>query len=198
MRAQIFALWLVWTGSSLIGHTVAAADANAEERYKVLNSAVQQILENHESILKRQQELDSRLDRIERELNKLRDESRSSTQWATREDLKVLVDKLKEVDRNREADKKLLLEAFNDLTKVPIVAPTVEPKSVSEKLDVVVYKVEAQQTMTDILLAYNEKFKEKGLPPITLTQIEKANPGIDVNRIHAGQKINIPIPHKKK
>ena len=55
--------------------------------------------------------------------------------------------------------------------------------------------VEKNQTALEILKAYNDDQKAKGKPgKITLKQLEAANPGADMNKLRAGQKLFIPIP----
>jgi myosin heavy subunit len=61
----------------------------------------------------------------------------------------------------------------------------------------VYHAVEKNQTALEILKAYNDDQKAKGRPgKITLKQLEAANPGSDMNKLRAGQKIFIPIPEK--
>lgn len=178
-----------------------AADAGSanyfEERYRNLSSKLDRLQESYELILKRQQELEDRLDGLSREMAKVRDDSnKPTTQWATREDLKALVEKMRELDRNREHDKKLLLDSIQELAKVPSVHAPSESRPAN--LDTYVYKVKPGELLSDIIAAYNEKYKSQGLPTVNLDQVKKANPGMNPNRIIAGQSIHIPIPSKKR
>lgn len=178
-----------------------AADAGSanyfEERYRNLSSKLDRLQESYELILKRQQELEERLDGLSREMAKVRDDNNKPTiQWATREELKALVEKMRELDRNREHDKKLLLDSIQELAKVPAVHAPAESRPAN--LDTYVYKVKPSEFLIDIIAAYNEKYKSQGLPTITMDQVKKANPGMNPNQIIAGQSIHIPIPSKKK
>ena len=98
-----------------------AVQRDAEERYKRLAADVQTVLDTQEVIQKRQEEFRQRLDRMAEDIRNLKEEhSRSSGNVATRDELRKLIEKLKEqLDEQREADKKLILANIRDLAKTP-------------------------------------------------------------------------------
>ena len=139
---------------------------------------------------------------------------------ATKDELAQLANALKESEQHREADKKWFVEQLKELGKViatppAIVAPppSVSPKTGKGKSDTggektrplppgvpdtgVYHLVEKNQTALEILKAYNDDQKSKGRPgKITLKQLEAANPGVNMDKLRAGQKLFIPIPEK--
>ena len=107
--------------------TAAAAQAEreaAEERYKRLNSAV-------EDLLAAQTEQQKRLATLAKELESLREQqTRPNTSYASQEDLKRLAEKIQEIDKKREADKKLILKEIGKLGK-NLLAPATRPSGLT-------------------------------------------------------------------
>jgi len=119
----------------------AAEREAAEENYKLLSSAVNGLTTG-------QADLQRRLGALADEIRTLRaqDNKIDTSNFVTREELNRLVESVKEIDRKREADKKLILDEFEELKKdlrkmlsapssVPPAASTKKPRSspVSEK-----------------------------------------------------------------
>ena len=119
----------------------AAEREAAEENYKLLSSAVNGLTTG-------QADLQRRLGALADEIRTLRaqDNKIDTSKFVTREELNRLVESVKEIDRKREADKKLILDEFEELKKdlrkmlsapssVPPAASTKKPRSspVSEK-----------------------------------------------------------------
>lgn len=146
---------------------------------------------------------------LERQVESLRTALRQSTESTnlklgdavTREDLKKLANAIEEVDKKRIADRKLIVEEvqkqLGDLasdfnkTRTPVREPQLDGKFYP-------HTVEAGQYLSTILDAYNAEFKAKGKGQVTLEDIKRANPTININRIYVGQKILIPDPGNKK
>lgn len=132
----------------------------------------------------------------------------------TREDLKKVIDRISEVDEKREGDRKIILEEFDKLAKalskppmreVPDRRPKIrdtdnetvnEPEPFEGK--VYPHKVEPNQTVSQIIEWWNTSLKKEGLPTISYSQVKKANPKLDFNRIRVGQEILLPVPEKKR
>jgi predicted nuclease with TOPRIM domain len=209
MRMLLLLLVLLSAGQAAFTRADPLADAaalaaqkDAEERYKRLSADVQNLLETQEMLLKRQETVQQRLNSLADDLRALKeDQGRSSRNFATREDLRNYVDKLKEVDEKREADKKLILESIKDLGKLPAPAP--EPKSkgsrTAESAEEMpyVYVVKKNDRLLDIVAAYNDYFQKNGRAKITKDQVLKANPNLKPDRLLQGQKIHIPVPPKE-
>jgi hypothetical protein len=135
----------------------------------------------------------------------------------TREDLKKVIDRISEVDEKRESDRKIILEEFDKLAKA-LSKPTIsdsprtrrqttrdpekekETEKEPEPFEGTVYphKVEPNQTVSQIIEWWNTSLKKEGLPTITYSQVKKANPKLDFNRIRVGQEILLPVPEKKR
>jgi TolA-binding protein len=162
-----------------------------------------------------------RLGQMQRELDGLRESVRDSHDratakmgdFATREDLKKIVDNIKDVDKRREEDRKVILAEFDKLGKTLSQQPAEKPprtnrnskkESEPEKEPAPIegtflpVKVKDGQRLADIQKEYNAALKERGLPPITLDQIKRANPRMNPNKILVGQEILLPVPEKKK
>jgi TolA-binding protein len=144
-------------------------------------------------------------------------------EMATREDLKKMAESIREVDRNRESDKKVILEAIERMGKElakapPAVIPaapdrTERPKPAEkpardlskEKTTtttnnelVYTHTVARGENLTLIINAYNNALKDQNKMPITLEMVRRANPKINLNNIYVGQEIIIPVPPDKK
>lgn len=195
---------LVARADALAEAAALAAERNADERYKRLNADIQNIQDTQELLIRRQEEFRQRLDRLADEIRALKDDqTRSSGNYATREELRSYVAKLKEVDDKREADKKLILEGIRDLAKVPVVvaAPVQSrPQSVAaaESSDEApfIYVVKRNDRLLDIIAEYNAYFEKHGQSKITMGQVLKANPGLKPDRLFPGKKLRIPVPSK--
>ena len=128
----------------------------------------------------------------------------------TREDLKKIIDRIAEVDQSRENDKKVILEQFDKLTKI-VAQPSVTDRGsrskprdtdkdkVTEQIEgtFIEHKVKDGDTMGQIIQDFNVALKNEGRPSVSFSQVKKANPTIDLNRIRVGQTILLPVPDKK-
>jgi hypothetical protein len=103
----------------------------AEENYKLLSSAVNGLTTG-------QADLQRRLGALADEIRALRaqDNKIDTSKFVTREELNRLVESVKEIDRKREADKKLILDEFEELKKdlrKMLSAPVATPPAASPK-----------------------------------------------------------------
>ncbi len=166
-----------------------------------------------------------RIGQMQKEIDGLRDSVRDAHErstakmgdFATREDLKKIVESIREVDQKREADRKLILEEFEKLGKTlsqPAERPErtasgrktreKEPPAEREKEQAPIegtfipFPVKEGQRLSDIIKEYNGALKDQGRPPVTLEQVKRANPKMNINKIYTGQVIQLPVPEKKK
>jgi hypothetical protein len=189
----------------------AAADREAaEDRYRRLSATV-------ENLLTAQADQQRRLDRLGEELRKVAMDaetgrsaaSRAESHYATRDELNKVVETIRKLDAQREADKKQILEEIQALGKslsaslaTAARAPKPAPPSEPEKKPTpstppadqegVWYTVEKGNTLTAIIAAHNEEFKKQGRKTSRKLVLE-ANPKLDANSVYVGQKIFIPI-----
>jgi hypothetical protein len=56
------------------------------------------------------------------------------------------------------------------------------------------YRVQPGDTLSRILLRWNDALEKRGLPKISQEQIERANAGLSPDRIRAGQSLLLPMP----
>lgn len=158
-----------------------------------------------------------RISALQKEVDHLRDALRDSQEkstskmgdFATREDLKKIVDQIKEVDQRREADRKLILQEFENLGKA-ISQPVKQPKRRDPEPEqrtepekpiegtFLPYTIKPNESLSEIQANYNAELKRQGLPTISQKQILQANPKLNPNRIFSGQTIQLPVPEKKK
>lgn len=181
--------------------TELAADRKYnEEHFAMINAKLASIEETQLQLRERYSALERRNEALKLQIEKLKeDAAQGSTRQVTREDLKKVVEQLQEVDRKREEDKKLILESIKDLAKLP---PAHSSRSKpaperTENTETVVYSVQKGNRLGDIIAAYNEEFSKQGLGRLTIEQVKRANPEINVDRIREGQTIKIPVPSKK-
>lgn len=175
----------------------AAERHDAEERYRRLTATLEEL----QATLDAQR---TRIDELAAALRNVREENaRAAGNAVTREELREWVDKLREVDQKREADRKLILEEIAKLAKAPVqparekrsevASPKPPARSVAQPAkDELGYEheVKERETLSEILAAYR---KQKGLK-VTLKQVLDANPKLNPDRLRPGQKIFIPAP----
>ncbi|MBI3850821.1 MAG: LysM peptidoglycan-binding domain-containing protein [Verrucomicrobia bacterium] len=174
----------------------AAAKADrdaAEERYKRLSSAV-------DDLLAAQTEQQKRIAALAKEIESLREQqSRPRANYASEEDLRHLAEKIQEIDRKRADDKELILKEISKLGKAITAPPPrskapvtdTAPTATADRGKGYEYEVQSGDTLSVIVQAY----REKGIK-VTVDQILKANPKLEPTKLRVGQKIWIPSPEK--
>jgi chromosome segregation ATPase len=183
--------------------TQAAAIAEQkerEERYRVLRGAIDDLTE---ALAVQQRKIAA----LTAEINKLREENANLSSkfsgYVSRDDLRKLAEKMQEMETKREGDKKLILEEIQRLAKVAATVPApIERKPVNSKppvdatQDFYPYTIKRGDTLSEIVKLYNAELKERGLPPVTLEQVKKANSKVNPDRLPAGKEILLPVPSK--
>ena len=173
----------------------AAADAekeNAEERYKRLAATTEVLVDQQAALQKRITELREELVRLKE------DRSHDANTWVSREDLHKLTERLQEIDRKREEDKKLILEEIRKLAVAPTPAPEPSPRKVATPEPVQTtpqkgyeYTIREHDTLGSVVAAY----QQSGVK-VTLDQVLRANPGLRPKSLRVGQTVFIPDPAK--
>ena len=220
-RISLFLLGAVCLGFPCAAQdNVARAAAEreaAEERYKLLNSAVDGLTTAHA-------DLQRRIGALADEIRTLRSENTriDTSKFVTREEFNRLVKAIDEIEQKREADKKLIREEFEQLKKeivkllnAPAPAPPKAKKGSpsadkgSDKLteksadrpekspgtptqEGVWYVIQSGNTLRAIETAHNDEFKKKG-KKTSVKLIEEANPGLKPTSLKVGQKIWVPL-----
>jgi len=220
-RLSVLLLCAVFQGPLLMpvraqdeaARAAAVADREAaEERYRRLNATV-------ENLLTAQAEQQRRLDALVEELRKVAAETdanhaataRAEGNYATRDELNKVVETIRKLDAQREADKKQILEILEEITNLgkslrdsltPAPRPNREPPP-SEKPEKkngappadqegVWYVVEKGNNLTAIIAAHNKEFKKQGRKT-SLKLVLDANPKVEPKSLNVGQKIFIPM-----
>jgi TolA-binding protein len=169
---------------------------------------------------------DRKISDLQKKIESLQRELRESSEknilkqgdFITREDIKKVLEQIDKVDSQRENDKKVILEEFEKLAqKLSQPASRIgsnggrtkdvatrkdkekEKEAETEQVEGTFYphKVKSGETFGEILQAYNAALKNEGRPAVTYSQVKKANPRINLDRIHVGQEILFPVPDKK-
>jgi nucleoid-associated protein YgaU len=170
---------------------VQAQDPATEERLEKLTAQIQDLVDG-------QAALGKRISKLAEELQRLNDKFNSANSAAaSTEDLRRLAEKVQEVDRKRESDKDAIvskLEALARLERTPVRppprAPEAEPPPAPKRDEKgYEYTVQAGDSLSLIVEAY----KQQGVKTST-SEILKANPGLNANRLRPNQKIFIPAP----
>jgi TolA-binding protein len=177
------------------------------EEVKRLAGEVADLRDANSAQTRRIAQMQSEIDNLRQALRDSHERSTSKLgDFATREDLKKIVDSIRDVDRKREADRSLILGEFEKLGKTLAAAPVErsssrrapkEPEAAPIEGTFLPYKVKDGQRLFDILKEYNDALKAQGLPAITLDQVRRANPKLNINRIFVGQEILLPVPEKR-
>jgi LysM repeat protein len=187
------------TASSLFAQNEASpATAQAQKEY--IEEAIKSLNTTVEGIAASQAAMHKRLSALERELAQLRDEAaKRPNNVVTRDELKPLEEKLIEINKKREDDKRLILEKLEQLAKIPPplaphrATPAANGSERSDKPDKpekgYEYDVKPGDSLSTIVAAY----RQQGIK-VTLDQVLKANPNLKPGRLLPGQKIFIPDP----
>lgn len=170
----------------LAGSTVVTAqDAALVERVNRLSGYVEELLTD--KARQQKQILD-----LTREVKALREQlARRADDSANRADLQALAESVKEIDRKREADKKLILAEMNKIAKEVdriSLAPSSAGKAAGSG-EGYWQVIEEGHTLSAIAAEYR-----KAGVKVTVEQILKANQGLDPKSLQVGQKIWIPAP----
>jgi LysM repeat protein len=156
--------------------------------------------------------LQKKISALEDEVRSLRDDlTKASANSSVKDDLKSLAEKIQEVDRKRESDKQVISDeirkSINSIvhgtdvashSSGPKTAPpttTVDPAILENAYS---YTIQANDTLSAIVAAYNAEFKSKGMKTVTLKQVMDANPTVNWNKLQVGKKIVIPKPAAAK
>lgn len=117
---------------------------------------------------------------------------------ASREDLARLAKSLRELDEKRVKDFDVILKEVERMLKKTVAkTPNQQPPPTTKGPDRVKgfeHVVQKGEFVSTILAAFNGEFKKQGKKPINISQVLKANPGLEANNIRVGQKILIPMP----
>jgi len=117
---------------------------------------------------------------------------------ASAADLKKLADDVQEIDRKRQADRELILANLEKLGKIS-ASETHPHRSAPKTSDEPATPATGYEYVIkdgDTLGVIAKAFKDKGVK-VTVSQIIKANPGMNPNALYVGKKIFIPDPSAK-
>lgn len=171
----------------------AASKQEAEENYNTLKGHV-------DDLIAAQTDLQKKILALEKEVADLRAElNKPSPNYASADDLKTLTTAVQEMDKKREADKKLILEEMEKIGKsmggtAPVhtnTKPHVDSGSSTTGGDETGYYYTIKKDDSLSLIA--QAFREQGLK-VTTQQILDANPNLNPNKLVVGKKIFIPAP----
>jgi septal ring factor EnvC (AmiA/AmiB activator) len=173
-------------------------DAATQERLDKLSGRIEDLVAAQESIKKQ-------LSELAREIESVREQASKPTgNYATREDLNRLAEKVGEVDRKRIEDAEKIrteLLKLRDVFKTQLAPPkkglaappaersTPEPPAADPNAKVFPYKIQSGDTLDAIVQAYREKNIK-----VTVAEILKANPGLKAEKLIVGKTIYIPAP----
>lgn len=174
---------------------VRAQDAATEEQLNKLRGEITALQASNVDLQKR-------LADVLKELQDVREQAaKPSGNYANADDVKQLAEKIREVDRNRQADVDRILGEIKKLGKVVAspnahsTKPPDDPPKGGDKPPTpdkgYEYVVQSGDTLSTIIAAY----REKGVK-VTLDQVLKANPGLKPESLKVSQKVFIPAPAK--
>jgi septal ring factor EnvC (AmiA/AmiB activator) len=185
----------------------AATNASAIAEKQGVEEKFKQMAADIESLRTANQLLQDKLAALKEDLQQMRaEQTRLAAAGVSREDLKPLAQRIEEVDKKRQDDKDAISDEIKKsearLLKLlsssdPSVKPAVSSNSAGAPpatADGYIYTVKDGDRLLDILKAYNETFKSKGMKTVTYTKLKQANPDVDPNNLRVGQKIVIPRP----
>jgi hypothetical protein len=173
----------------------------AEERFRILQSSV-------EDLLAAQMNQQRRIDALEQTLLRLSAEVRSKpgeAQLVSRREFEELGKAIQEVDRKREADRRQILDQIEELGRSltaalresrpspPVrVSPPESRAGSTTPTEGAEHVVQQGQTLSAIIVAYNAEWKDRGRRT-SLQLILDANPGLEPKTMAVGRKVFIPM-----
>lgn len=170
----------------------AASKQEAEENYNTLKGHVDDLIAAQTDLQKKILALEKDVADLRAELNK------SSPNYASADDLKALTQAVQELDKKREADKKLILEEMEKIGKS--MSGTAPAHTNKPRVDAGGSATGGDETgyyytikKDDSLSLIAQAFREQGLK-VTTQQILDANPNLNPNKLVVGKKIFIPAP----
>lgn len=190
---------------------IVAAREEAEERYKRMATDLQAVQSDNEA-------LHAKIASLEQQIQNLRDaQAKPVDNSAVQDQLKLLAQKIEEVDKKRLEDKDTISDeirksvgklqsTLQDVPSLPTreshdsrdthesrpkIASAVDSPAIENGYS---YTIASGDRLDLIVKAYNKDFRAKGLKPITMKQAREANPNVNWNRLLVGQKIIIPRP----
>jgi LysM repeat protein len=177
----------------------AAAAQEREERYQRLRTSIDDLQTAQATLQKRIAELGDEIQNVRRESEKSAD--KNAGQFVTRDELRALTDSVREIDRKREEDKKLILEEIRKLANTPVTVPEPPPRKATRPdpapdaaadappvpRNGYTYVVKSGDTIEAIVKAYGQNGVK-----VTVDQVLKANPKLKPNAMRVKQKIFIP------
>lgn len=187
--------------------TAAAEREQAEERHRSTVARLERIEESIAAYQKTVTALRDEVRHLKDELDRLKNKNEGA---ATTESLKRLAESIEAVDKKRAADYEKNIKAFETLQKAILERPSAGGRAVlppatggSESIKPPPagnpgnapkqpgwnYTIRANDTLGGIVAA----LKKQGIN-VSVTQIEKANEGVNWNRLRIGQVIFIPKP----
>jgi hypothetical protein len=173
----------------------------AEERYRILNSSL-------DDLMAAQMNLQRRLDGLEQTVSRINTELRTKAggdQVVSRREFEELTKAIQEVDRKREADRRQILAQIEELGKSltaalrdsrpapPVrVAPAEERTGPTPPQEGAEHVVQRGETLSAIAAAYNAEWKSRGRRT-SLQLVLDANPGLEPRTMAVGRKVFIPM-----
>lgn len=212
MRPLPFLLGLTLLSAPL---GLGAAEIDAEDFRRLVDrvNSHDEAIDAHRGTI---QELRTEISRLRLENDRLRTQVNTPKSYATQEQITKLADQLREVEKNRAADKTQILDAFDKLKAMPPVVvpqppapkpsgtvkapekgPTKDPGTADKTpsppedpaMEYYEHTLGEGETLSAVMDAYN---KQHGLK-IRLAHVLKANPSIkDPKKLRVGQKLRIP------
>lgn len=161
------------------------------ERLQRLNGLVEDLLASQASMQKRLSALTDQLHAVREEGSRAGD--RLNDRFATREELRKLAESVRELDRKREEDKRLILEEIKKLAQTPVVVPRDTPKAPSREPASstpgkgYTYTIKKGDTISAVVAAY----RANGVK-VSVDDVIKANPHLKPNALAEGAEIFIP------
>lgn len=168
-----------------------------DARYKELHNMLEDALAAQARLTRQVQNLEQRLTRLEARVDSLM--TLTNRSFLHPEDLKPLLKAIEELKRQRTEDLKFIKQRLQTLAKVlqqSTAAPKPPPPKSSPKPRYTrgyEYVVQPGDTLSAIIQAY----RKEGVK-VTLKMVLEANPGLNPELIHPGQKIFIPDPRLNK
>lgn len=186
--------------------------SDLKETIDLLKANVRNLMADADDQGKKLTESQRQLEAVRGEFERFKTDSMlASSKWATQANLEEAVKRILEsVGQKQESDRQVVLEAITNLQLKLLPPPAVTnsagtnvaapnmPSAPEPEMKTIVHLVKAGEVLGSILKTYNDDFKSRGWPTISMDDLLKANrPEVtDPNKVREGHPLRIPVPMK--
>jgi LysM repeat protein len=186
------------SGPSLSGSDLPQ-DVALQEQFILLSAKLKNLSEVQDLILKQQQLLLQHLEELRQDVDLLKQGQTNAVTRVEWQGFPGKIDELQQQMRQAQAtNQQTVVKLVQDLLAKERESKTSAGTNFAKGLRIEGYRVQAGDTLSKIVIRLNDLMDRNNLPHLTQEQVESANPGLNPDRIRAGQLLLIPVPNSSE